>query len=278
VIEPRRGQFRWDSVDEVVQQAASSCLAVLAMVGTTPNWARRPGCSNLWCQPRDPAEFSRFVTAVAERYGGDGTAIRAWEIWNEENHPSWFRPAPNPERFSRLVVAATGAIREQDPDTTVLLGGLAPTRPGHRRRMLPDRFLAEVYDTGAMDVLDGVAYHPYSFPNLPSERTGSNGFIDQLGDVRDVMVAHGDGDKRIWLTEFGYPTPGGGDAFVRQVEMVVDGFATWRELDYTGPLFWFSWRDPQSDAAGDVHQGYGLRTVDDEAKPAYDVFVRELRR
>ena len=144
--------------------------------------------------------------------------------------------------------------------------------------MLPDRFLEGVYDSGAMDVVDAVAYHPYSFPDLPSERTGNNGFIDQVGDVRDVMVDHGDGDEKVWLTEFGFATPGDRpDLLARQVRMVVDGFATWRSLDYVGPLFWFNWRDLQSGTA-DPEQNFGLHRSDDRPKPAYAAFRREIAR
>jgi hypothetical protein len=248
------------------------------MVGTTPRWARRSGCGNLWCPPADPAAFGRFVTAVAERYGGDGSAIGAWEVWNEENHARWFLPRVDPARFGRVLTAATGAIREADPGATVLLGGLAPSMPGNPERVMPDEFLEQLYDTGAMDDLDGVAYHPYSYPALPSQRTGTNGFIDQAEAVRRVMVDHGDGDDRVWLTEFGFPTPGGTpDQLQKQVETLIDGFATWRSLDWAGPLFWFSWRDRRP-GEGDQQPNFGLRFADDRPKPALAAFGQELRR
>ena len=274
VIEPKKGQFKWESVDRIVREASSTCLAVLAMVGTTPQWARRDGCPTLWCPPRDPADFAGFVTAVAERYGQD---VRAWEVWNEPNHASWFRPRPDPKRYGDLLTAAARAIRATVPDATVLSGGVAPSPRGDPRRMLPDRFLDEVYRTGAMDLVDGVAYHPYSIPNLPSERTGNNGWADQLPAFRKVMVDHGDADERVWLTEFGFPTPGGAQAtLARQEEMVVDAFGLWRSLDYAGPFFWFAWRDPEAGSA-DPQRNFGLRFNDDRAKPAFGVFDHELR-
>jgi exo-beta-1,3-glucanase (GH17 family) len=129
-----------------------------------------------------------------------------------------------------------------------------------------------------MDSVDGVAYHPYSFPDLPSHSTGSNGFIDQLADVRKVMVAHGDADKKVWLTEFGYPTLGGGhDVLNRQKQAVIDGFDTWRSLSYVGPFFWFSWRDPDA-GSSNLQHNFGLLRADDSLKPAFTVFAQELRR
>jgi hypothetical protein len=276
VIEPRRGQFQWDSVDRIMREAKSSCLAVLAMVGTTPHWARKPGCPTLWCPPRDPQDFGRFVDAVAKRYS-DG-AVKAWEVWNEPNHANWFKPRPDAEQYGRLLVTAARAIRADEPDATVLSAGLAPSPRDDPRRMMPDRFLDEVYRTGAMDLVDGVAFHPYSIPNLPSESTGNNGFVDQLGAVRKVMVDHGDRDEHVWLTEFGFPTTGGGQAaLARQEEMVADAFRLWRSLDYVGPFFWFSWRDPEAGSA-DPQRNFGLRFADDRAKPAFGVFDQELRR
>jgi hypothetical protein len=275
VIEPQRGHYRWGPVDRVMREAKGSCLAVLAMVGTTPNWARQPQCQNLWCPPVEPAEFGRFVAKVAQRYRS--SAIRAWEVWNEENHAAFFRPNPNPVRYGKLLVAATRAIRRFEPGTTILSGGTAPTRVDSRQRRAPDRFLDELYATGAMAGVDGVAYHPYSFPNLPSVRTGNNGFIDQIGRLRKVMVAHGDGDQQIWLTEFGMPTPGGSSPLLAQQEQTVQsGFQTWRSLDYAGPLFWFSWRD--SDDSGQQNTSFGLLRSDDSPKPAFGVFEQELRR
>jgi hypothetical protein len=108
-------------------------------------------------------------------------------------------------------------------------------------------------------------------------RTGNNGFIDQLGRVRDVMVRHADGNEQVWLTEFGFPTPGDSSPLLaRQEQTVVSGFETWRSLDYAGPLFWFSWRD--SDDSGDESRSFGLRRSDDSPKPAFGVFEQELRR
>jgi hypothetical protein len=274
-IEPQRGQFRWNAVDRVMREAKASCLSILAMVGTTPAWARRARCQNLWCPPEDPAEFGRFVARVAKRYRT--SAIRAWEVWNEENHAAFFRPTPDAARYGRLLVAATSAIRRFDPGTTILSGGLAPSRGDDQRHRAPDRFLAEVYATGAMQGVDSVAYHPYSYPNLPSVRTGNNGFIDQVTKVRQVMVDRGNGRQRIWLTEFGFPTPGGAGGLMAQQEQTVQsGFETWRSLDYAGPLFWFSWRD--SDDSGQEARSFGLLRSDGSQKPAFGVFEQELRR
>ena len=207
VISPAPGEYRWNSVDKIMRQAETTCLSVLAMIGTTPEWARAPGCRHIWCPPADDADWGQFVRAVADRYGGTG--IRAWEVWNEQNYGSFFQPRPDPERFGALLEETTRAIRERLPDATILSGGLAPALKTSERRMLPAEYLAELYDTGAMEDVDGVAYHPYSYPNLPSVHTGQNGFIDQLGDMREVMLSNGDGAKDVWLTEYGVPTPGG---------------------------------------------------------------------
>src|SRR3954447_24475099 len=276
VIEPRPGQFRWGTIDKIMKGASSHCLAVLAMVGTTPQWARRRGCPTLWCPPADPADFAAFLGKVADRY--PGRAIDAWEIWNEPNFASWFRPRPGPALSGRLLVTAAHAIRAHEPGATVLSGGLAPSPVDDARRQKPDRFLDELYATGAMDVVDAVGYHPYSYPDLPSVKTGDNGFVDQGARVRDVMVRHGDADKRVWLTEFGYPTPGGGSPILaRQEQTVTSAFETWRSLDWAGPLFCFAWRDPEA-GSSNLQRNFGLRRHDDSPKPAYAVFVEELQR
>ena len=102
------------------------------------------------------------------------------------------------------------AIRSVEPQAVVLSGGMAPALRDTRRRLTPHSFLERLYDTGAMEAIDGVAYHPYSYPELPSVRTGRNGFIDEIGRLRRIMNAHGAREADIWLTEFGVPTTGGG--------------------------------------------------------------------
>ena len=62
-----------------------------------------------------------------------------------------------------------------------------------------------LYARGAGGYFDGVAHHPYSFPTNPLEAHDWNAFT-QTQTIYDVMVANGDGAKKVWGTEVGAPT------------------------------------------------------------------------
>ena len=66
-----------------------------------------------------------------------------------------------------------------------------------------------MYDAGAGPFFDAANAHPYVFPGgLAAD--SKNGWSD-VGRMRDVMVAHGDAGKKIWMTEIGAPTSTGTD-------------------------------------------------------------------
>ena len=52
---------------------------------------------------------------------------------------------------------------------------------------------------------DALGYHPYSYPYPPMYKADWNTFY-RTPAVHALMVKHGDGAKRIWGTEAGYPT------------------------------------------------------------------------
>ena len=117
-------------------------------------------------------------------------------MWNEPNHAAWFRPAPDPERYGRLLDGGDrGASAPSTRTRPCCRQGSRRRRAATRPGCSPTGSSIALYDTGAMDAVDAIAYHPYSFPYLPSQRTGDNGFIDQLRSMREVMVDHDD-DKR----------------------------------------------------------------------------------
>ena len=185
------------------------------------------------------------------------------------------RLVPARARSGALRPAARGRGR-RDPGSVDPAPPCCPAGSPRRRRTTrgpdaPRRFLDRVYDSGAMDVVDAIAYHPYSFPDLPSQRTGDNGFIDQLRRVREVMVDHGDGDKKVWLTEFGFAharratrpaRPPGADGDRRLRAVAVARLRRARCSGSTGAT-------PRCGIARTRSVNFGLRRSDDSAKPAF---------
>ncbi len=80
-IEPARGEFDWDPWDRVVEGASTHGLKLIAVLDTTPAWARPPGTSPL-TPPTELADFGYFSRALAEHYGD---RINYYQIWDEPN-------------------------------------------------------------------------------------------------------------------------------------------------------------------------------------------------
>ncbi len=167
-----------------------------------------------------------------------------WTVWNEPNHPGFLQPQytraadgalePNtPHLYRRMVEAAHPVIKQLQPDSVVLIGGLAsfgvknPTEPTHG--MPPLRFVRELacVDQQLRPLTtprcrdfrpvrgDGFAHHPYSLMNKPDFRDPGHpdsariGALDRLTTLLSKLARMGRIDPRIanlYLTEFGYET------------------------------------------------------------------------
>ena len=56
--------------------------------------------------------------------------IETWQLWNEPNLSSFYRPAVDPTGYGLLVQAGAAGVRSEDPDAVVLLAG--PHRNPHQ--------------------------------------------------------------------------------------------------------------------------------------------------
>ncbi|MFV0411318.1 MAG: cellulase family glycosylhydrolase [Paracoccus sp. (in: a-proteobacteria)] len=265
-----RGRFDWSEFDRIVDLAAEQGIRVLPVAGTTPDWAAQDaeGPST----PADPADFAAFMTAAAKRYGPRG--IHVWEIWNEPNLAGPWPPHPDPEAYAKLLIAAHGAIKAADPEALVLMGGLAAANwtgpPLDVQYVAASSFLDAVYDAGAGDAFDALAFHPYSYPDPPDPGWRWNGWGMMSGPLREIMARRGDGDKKIWITEFGAPTGAAGAiSETEQAEFLREGARLAREADWAGPFLWYSYRDRGADP--DIREDwFGIIGQDNRQKTAWN--------
>jgi hypothetical protein len=180
---------------------------------------------------------------------------------------------PNPCGYAKLMTMTTAAVHRAQPGSTVLVGGIGGTHDVARERMAADEFLYGLYLYRAK--FDGVSYHPYSTPHLPCAPTKSactfnpnwkitdkygmrNGWNRML-NARRVMVAFGDANKKIWITEFGGPTKaqrGTPKALSEneQANLLAAGFQRASQYSWISEMCWFTYDDrggnPQADPAG----------------------------
>ena len=269
VIEPVKGQFNWGYADHWINGALKRGMKVLGLIAYTPEWARYPD-AYYTAPPADPANFAAFSTAVVQRYGD---RISDWEIWNEPNLPLFFGYAERPaDVYTQVLKAAYPAIKAVQPNSVVISGGLSRAVGVDA----PTNFLNQMYASGVKGYFDAFAMHPYVFPGGMAEDF-DNGWSD-LARVRDIMVANGDGDKKIWMTELGAPTSAPeaeGVGEEEQAKQILDVLAGVAATGWSGPAFIYCIRDEDSTKTDDREANFGaLLTSDWQPKYAASVLAR----
>ncbi|MBN1261937.1 MAG: beta-galactosidase [Anaerolineae bacterium] len=208
-VENTPGRFDWNQSDLIIAHAQNQGLTVIARLGMTPAWAR-PNPDDLettftYLDEAHYADFARYVGAFAARYRD---SVRHIVIWNEPNLTSeWgFRPV-DPEGYVALLRVAYQAAHEVNPDIVVLGGALAPTlMPEGSAAGLNDLvYLERMYAHGASAYLDALAVHAYGFA-FPPDAAPAPDHVNfrRVELLREIMCAHGDEEKALYITEAGW--------------------------------------------------------------------------
>lgn len=244
-VEATQGQLDWSSVDKTVNSAAARGLAVVGIVNSTPRWAVASGGQYLSSRPASPATYGDFVAKVVSRYVGKMSAV---EIWNEPNAVTFYTPKPDPAGYVDLLKAAYPRVKAVDPSVVVIGGALAPLVDFGEYTINAVTFARQMYAAGAKDYMDALSYHPYQYTlSFSDGMTVANSPMLQLIEMRQLMLANGDGAKRIWATEYGEPAAQNGEA--QENSYVLDMLTKWQELPYAGPMYVYTTRDRMTGSA-----------------------------
>lgn len=268
-IEKVKGKFDWGYVDHWIDGARARGMRVLGLITNTPDWAKAPGTA-LYAPPIDPADYAAFAANVVRRYSD---RVSDWEVWNEPNLPRFLGYAERQAAvYVGLLKAAYPAIKVVQPNSTVMSAGLSPALGVDA----PANFLNDMYTNGAKGYFDAVAMHPYVFPGGIAADT-DHGWSD-LARAHDVMTVHGDGDKKIWMTEFGAPTSAPtaeGVSQEEQAKQILDVLAGVAATGWSGPAFIYSIRDLDTANPDDREDNFGaLLTSDWQPKYTAGVLAR----
>lgn len=195
-LEPQPGQYAWLSkLDAIVNAALVRHIRPIVTIIETPGWAN--GDQGAWVPPDDPADYAAFAGMLAARYAG---RVDAWEVWNEPDIPLFWRPAPDPAAYARLLRAASAAIWAANPRATVVGGSVTFGNVN---------YLKALYADGAKGTFNVLAVHPYTLTRAPDDqRDRYHSLTAILDDMRAVMVANGDAAIPIWVTELGWAVVG----------------------------------------------------------------------
>jgi hypothetical protein len=286
-------QYAWSKMDAIVSTAKTYHIKILGDIDYAPVWAMPSGCTfNEKCPPSNLSQFADFAASVASRYQSAG--MQYWEIWNEENLGGFWTPAPSAAMYTQLLKLSYEAIKNVQPNATVLSGGLGDLDRSPYS-VNQQTFLTEMYQDGAAPYFDALGFHAYSFPALPSYVALWSGWsmIDDIPDsIRAIMDANGDTKKQIWITEYGAPTDGpGAEATTTdpnynnspdyvsqalQTEMLTQAVDQYKTTSYLGGFFWYSYKDlgTSTDTAENF---FGLLNYNGMPKPAYYAYQSELK-
>jgi O-antigen ligase len=211
-IELAPGEYEWATWDRIVDATTARGLRLIAVLDRAPAWAGTPP---------PPAEFARFAEAFAARYGD---RIDYYQIWNNPNLTDGWGAEPDPVAYAELLRQTAEAIRAADRsaatpivgpqgqefrrniDARILLGSLAPTTESGPENLSEVRFLRTLYAAGAAPYFDILSAQPYGFDTDPYDRRVDESVLNfsRAVLVREEMVAHGDADKPIWASHFGW--------------------------------------------------------------------------
>jgi hypothetical protein len=290
VLDPTEADdYAFESIDGVILEAAKNGIEVVPFMFGTPAWAAErdghtdclPDCATY--APRSPEAlepWNEFLEALVERYGPGGeiwkanpdvdpVPVHAWQIWNEQNSATFYKPRPDAQGYADLLASSEEAIHSVDPEAEIILGGMFGTPPDGTDAW---DYLAELYETGAEQSFDAIAVHPYG------------GQVDklelQVELMREQVNAAGD-EAATWITEIGWASSGppnpynkGPQGQAEQLEAAY-GLLMEKRLEWEiENVSWYSWRDV-ADSPCEWCGGSGLFPEDslERPKPSWESYV-----
>jgi hypothetical protein len=224
------------------------------------------------------SDYASFVAKVVRAV----PHVAALEVWNEADDGVFWANGPQPKVYARVLRAAYAAIKRANRRVTVLTTGMVANDYG---------FLRSLYAHRAKGSFDAVAVHtdtacltapPTFFYREPNGRIGRFSFTAYRA-LHALMRRHGDGRKKIWMTEIGWNTGStaplscvdagragqkpAGVTEPQQAQMLTMAYRCLAADRYVKVAFWF---DLQDNGTGPSYADHlGLFRRDGTAKPAF---------
>ena len=266
----KNGRYDWQDIDDAVALAKKYNLKVLMQISGAPEWATGAdklsaaeknalNARKIWVAsfaplPQYNNEFSNFVSALVKRYAPKG--VIDYEFWNEPGNPEFWHdtiqnPRPNPEHYTDLLKIAYTAAHDAHNDVNVMAGGMTVGASNSTTGYVgPMEFLERMYRAGAKGYFDGLSHHPYG---IYARTFRDNGWANMIGDVvapgggektlYQIMSEHGDGNKKIWITEVGIDAAYPGIEETKQANVISKILDQYQKSNIYGPLIFYQAKD-----------------------------------
>jgi polysaccharide biosynthesis protein PslG len=288
-IEVAPNSMDFSTYDRYVLEAAKNNITFLPVLLKAPEfYSRKPG-TRFAFQPRDPADMARWAVLLVDRYGPNGSLwqsnpgvtprpITAWQIWNEPNLKQYWYPKPNAGQYRSLLRTVGDAIKSRDPNAEIVTAGMPDSRISGAIRLAP--YLKALYKGGGSSAFDTLAINSYAV---------SPKYLGRLMNTfRALTNRIGGRSDKLWITEVGWCDKGykPGHRFcvgsTRQAKYIGQSLSLMKKKRSAWKLrgfVLFSWRDGRPYAGRDFWGNHtGLLTIKGKKKPAYNAFVRGVKR
>jgi hypothetical protein len=268
----------------------------------TPTWANGDRGPN--AAPTQATDLRNFAYAAARRYSGvyggtDGRtipAVKEWLAWNEPNNPIFLAPQYKKTASGWTIQSAVdyakicnaiynGVHATLAPGERVGCGATSPrgnNNPNSSRPSVSPLAFLRACKTAGLKTFDAWAHHPYyggpsdGPTTKPAPVKGTPATAVTLGNIGDLIteVTRLYGNKRIWITEYGYqtnpPDPIVGVSWAKQAAYLTQAFAIARKNPRIDMMLWFLLKDEPTLAGWQS----GLITYGGVKKPAFFAFQR----
>jgi hypothetical protein len=298
--EPAKGNYNWGAYDEIANAAQAAGVKVLWSVVKAPAWARGGQDLSVEGPPNNPQDFADFLGALAGRYCN--SSVKAIEVWNEQNlFYEWGNQKIDPAAYMNLLKPAYNKIKAACPSMIVVSGALTPTGAPPPIAMDDYSYLEGMYKNGLKNYCDAVGAHPSGYNVAPSIKGGQAAcdFITQQGSkfrgpcntlhhswsfnatlngYYNIMKQYGDGNKKIWPTEFGWASGWTGTAgyeyaddntLQEQADWTVQAYKLMKQWGFVGVAFLWNLNFRVVNPTGEVAQ-WGIVWSDWSPTPAYN--------
>jgi hypothetical protein len=267
--------YDWALVDQSVISATVWDIRLILTIADQPPWAATYGMGPV----TDTADLIEFVSALVERYDGDGLAdapgspvVEYFEVYNEPDnfslgyaeHGGWGYWGHHGADYAELLEVLYPVVKAANPKAKVVFGGIALDWFDYQGGPFDSQFLDDVLAAcRGRQCFDVMSFHYFTAFRSRWEQYGPD-VIGKTNYVRQRMAAHGYGRMPLFCTEIGWH-----NAISQRHEIqsryVVQGYVRGlaAQLDVVG--WWFIWDD-------DIDSLPGLLDANQEPKPAYHAF------
>lgn len=249
VLEPKRGTWDWRKGDWLMDFYSRQKMDALPILSYSAIWSpdRCPAT------PDDIRDYANYVFLAVNRYKDK---VKCWEVWNEPNIPTFWKPEPNVAAYSLMLKAAYEAAHKADPGCVIVGGATSET---------DINWFLGIAEHGALHCMDVASFHPYSMADGPDEMDLGR----QIDNMRTLLNRNGLTTMPLWITEMGWQAdpakPKEVDAQARYMAQSY-AIAAARGVER---LYWFNLQDWMEDGK---LMGWGLASKELRLKRSSQAF------